>query len=328
MSFQMLSSLINGVGNKPVIILCHHNADPDALCSAFALSRLLKRCNVYIQVEIAAPQGISLLAKHLQNYLKIEYVSMPRIEEAGVIVIVDTNTLQQLESLQERIKNSGSPIVVIDHHAPHPETAKVASLMFVDDKLSSTCEIVYGFYRDMNLKPDLLEASALFVGMAYDSRHFILANSNTFKTVGELLEVGVKAEEIMNWLSLPMAMSERVARLKASQRMRFIELKGWIVAFSHVSAYQASSARALVNLGVHVAAVAGEKKGMLQMSLRASNAFHTETNIHLGRDIAAPLGRTLKGMGGGHATSAGVNGFGDIDIALAKCEAILKDLLA
>jgi nanoRNase/pAp phosphatase (c-di-AMP/oligoRNAs hydrolase) len=84
----------------------------------------------------------------------------------------------------------------------------------------------------------------------------------------------------------------------------------------------------MIELGAHVAAVAGEKNGALEISLRSSLEFYKETNIHLGRDIAKPAGEYLRGMGGGHATAAGVNGEGDIEIGLKRCLWLLKEKLA
>jgi hypothetical protein len=49
--------------------------------------------------------------------------------------------------------------------------------------------------------------------------------------------------------------------------------------------------------------------------------------VHLGRDVAKPLGEFLHGMGGGHAVSAGVNGVGDVEACLKRCLRLLKDRL-
>jgi nanoRNase/pAp phosphatase (c-di-AMP/oligoRNAs hydrolase) len=125
-----------------------------------------------------------------------------------------------------------------------------------------------------------------------------------------------------------MDFSERVARLKASRRTRLFRVGNWIIALSHVSAYEASAARALVALGAHVGAVAGSKNGRIEISLRSSLEFNKQTGVHLGRDIAKPLGEYLHGMGGGHATAAGVNGEGDVEIGLKRCIALLKEKLA
>jgi nanoRNase/pAp phosphatase (c-di-AMP/oligoRNAs hydrolase) len=126
---------------------------------------------------------------------------------------------------------------------------------------------------------------------------------------------------------MPIESSERIARLKAAKRRKLVRVNGWLVAFSHVSAYQASSARAMVSLGAHVAVVAGSRGEKVQISLRASPDFYKKTGVHLGKDIARPLGEYLNGMGGGHSLSAGVNGVGDVEAASKRCLRLLKERL-
>jgi nanoRNase/pAp phosphatase (c-di-AMP/oligoRNAs hydrolase) len=178
---------------------------------------------------------------------------------------------------------------------------------------------------DMNVRFTKTEAMSLFLGIAFDTRHFILANSTTLKIVADLIDAGVNAREALSLLSLPMKESERVARLKASRRVKLFKIGGWLVAFSHVGAYQASAARALVSLGVHVAIVGGQKNETLSISMRASQDFHQKTRVHLGRDLARPLGQHFQGMGGGHAVSAGVNGVGNFETCIKRCVRLLKE---
>jgi nanoRNase/pAp phosphatase (c-di-AMP/oligoRNAs hydrolase) len=243
-------------------------------------------------------------------------------------VLLDTNTIQQLNNLAEKVRTSKAPIIVIDHHAAHPETEQMAKICVTNEEASSTCEIVYDFFKQMSIKPDENEAKALFLGIVFDTRHFILANSTTLKNVAELIDVGVNAQETLSMLSLPMDFSERVARLKACRRAKLFKVGEWIIALSHVSAYQASAARAIIDLGAHVAVVAGQKNETLEISLRCTREFHEKTGIHLGKDIAKPLGEYINGMGGGHATAAGVNGLGDIETGLKRCLRLLKEKLA
>lgn len=309
-------------------LLCHHNADPDALCSAYAFQCLLKKLRPNMVTEIGTGQGISRLSKHLLNYLPINVNMHPNVENAQVIFLLDTNTIQQLGRLAERIANTAAPIIVIDHHAAHPETEQIAKLCVTNEEASSTCEIVYSFYEQLNIKPDLDVAKALFLGIAFDTRHFVLANSSTFKTIAELCDAGVNAQEVVALLSLPMDFSERVARMKACRRANLLKVGEWIIALSHVSAYQASAARALIDLGAHMAAVAGQRNESIEISLRCTREFNQKTGIHLGKDIAKPLGVLLQGMGGGHATAAGVNGAGDVDAGLKRCLRLLKEELS
>jgi nanoRNase/pAp phosphatase (c-di-AMP/oligoRNAs hydrolase) len=328
MSFNQIIKTLDELDARLVVLLCHHNADPDAICSSYVFASLLKRLKPHVEVEIGAPQGISRLSKHLLQFLPINVKVEPNVEKADVMVLLDTNTIQQLNNLAEKIKNSKAPIIVIDHHATHPETEKIAHICITNEDASSTCEIVYTFFKEMNTKPDKDEAKALFLGIAFDTRHFVLANSSTLKAIAELIDAGVNAQETLPLLSLPMDFSERVARLKASRRARLFKIRDWIIALSHVSAYQASAARALMELGAHVAVVAGQKNESIEISLRCTREFHNKTGVHLGKDIAKPLGEFLHGMGGGHASAAGVNGFGDIESGLKRCLRLLKEKLS
>jgi len=280
-----------------------------------------------IHVEIAAAQGPSKLSKHILRTLPIRLIATPYIEKADVLVLLDTNTTQQLADWQERVERSGKPIVVIDHHATHPETKRIADLCIADETASSTCEIVYSLFQESRVKLSKREALALFLGIAYDTKHFTIATSKTFKVIADLVETGIKAEEALALLSMPMETSERIARLKAARRLDLIKIGDWLIGTSNVSAYQASAARALLMLGIHVAIVGGEEGGKIRMSLRASRIFYDNTGIHLGKDIANPLGEYVHGMGGGHATSAGVNGEGDLELAFKKAVRILSGKL-
>jgi len=311
-----------------IVLLCHHNADPDAICSAYALASLLKRLRPNAEFEIGAAQGISRLSKHILDYLSIVVNMQPNVEKADAIVLLDTNTIQQLDNLAEKVQSSRAPLIVIDHHVAHPETQRQAKLCITNEESSSTCEIIYGLFKETGITANVNEAKALFLGITFDTRHFILANSSTLKTVAELIDVGVNAQQALGMLSLPMDFSERVARLKACRRVKLFKIGNWIIAFSHVSAYQASAARSMIEIGAHVAAVAGQKNENIEISLRCTREFYEKTGIHLGKDIAKPLGEYLHGMGGGHSTAAGVNGVGDVETGLQRCLRLLKERLA
>jgi len=325
MSFAEVAALLDTLDADLAVLLCHQNADPDAICSAYAFSGLLKRLRPKMNVEISAAQSISRLSKHLLQQVPVEIKSEPALEKADVIFLLDTNTIQQLDTLADKLRNIETPIIVIDHHASHPETEQLAALCITNEESSSTCEIVYDFYKQMNMKPNENEAQALFLGISFDTRHFVLASTTTFKNIAELTDLGVNAQDTLAMLSMPMDFSERVARLKALRRTKLFRIGDWIVAVSHVSAYEASAARALIEAGAHVAAVAGSKDKRLEISLRSTLDFYKQSKVHLGRDIAKPLGEFLHGMGGGHATAAGVNGEGDIVAGLKQCVSLLRE---
>jgi phosphoesterase RecJ-like protein len=328
MSFTDITKLLDEANAHFILLLCHHNADPDAVCSAYAFQNLLSKYRSHMVAEIGTGQGISRLSKQILQHIPIFVNLQPNVEKADAIVLLDTNTTQQLGHLAERVLKTKAPIIVIDHHATHPQTKQMAKFCVTNEEASSTCEMVYGFYKQLNMKPGSNEAKALFLGITFDTRHFVLANSATFKTIAELCDIGVNPQEELSSMALPMDFSERIARMKACRRAKLIKIGSWIIAFSHVSAYQASAARALVDLGTHMAAVAGQKNEKVEISLRCTRDFNQITGIHLGRDIANPLGEFLQGMGGGHATAAGVNGTGAADKGLKRCLRLVKEKLS
>jgi phosphoesterase RecJ-like protein len=326
MQIQEILNLIDRLDAKLAVFLCHNNADPDAIGSAFAFKGLLQRLRPSLETEIAAASGTSRLSKSMIDVLPIELTDEPRIEKADLIILLDTNTIQQLDDWGKKIKTD-CPVILIDHHASHPETETIATVSVADENASSTCEIVYRLFKESNITPSKDEAKALFLGLAFDTRHFVIATSETLKVVADLVDAGVDVQKTLPVISLPMENSERVARLKASNRMRLLQINHWLIALSHVSAYQASAARALIASGAHVAVVAGKKGDKIQVSFRSSRLFFDETDIHMGRDLATPLGEFLCGMGGGHSVSAGANGVGEINDCLDFCAKLIKKRL-
>ncbi len=328
MSFQDLTQILKETEASFVLLLCHRSADADAICSAYALQGLLKRFLPEVVTEIGCPQGVNKPSKQILDQMSITVNLKPNIESAEAIVLLDMNTIEQLDEVAGTIKKSSAPKIIIDHHAPSPETMKMCKLCIIDEKAAANCELIYRLYSQAQTQPNLNEAKALFVGIAFDTRHFALANSSTFGIVAQLVEKGIDAQETLAQFSLPIDSSERLAKLKACKRAKILRIEGWIIAVSHVSAYQAPAAKALVDLGAHMAAVAGKKDGKVELSLRSTRQFSEGAGVHLGVDVAAPLGEYLQGVGGGHAMAAGVSGKGEIDQALKQCVVLLRQKIA
>ena len=322
-----LKEALNGIrsilGNK-ACILFHHNADPDALCSAYALSRLLTTIREGIDVIISPSKDLSKISEKIAGHLGIRLEEDPSIEEMEVLFIVDTGSLQQLEEMKERVLASKVPIVVVDHHAEHPETRE-ASTIYIVEEATSTCEIIYELYKEEGVKPTPKVAEALLLGIAYDTRHFNIGTPRTFRTVGELLELDGDLSEILSLLTQTMDRPEKIARLKAGQRGRIHMIERWVIVSTEVRSYQASAARGLLALGADLVFVGGSREESIRISMRSTEEFYRETSIHLGKDVAMPLGEAFGGMGSGHSTAAGVNALGDLEEMLNRAVKVVAE---
>jgi phosphoesterase RecJ-like protein len=304
-----ISDISPYLGGK-ITIFCHRNADPDAFCSAYAVEKMIRQLNCETKVEIICPKGINLITKKIMNYYNIIAQTKSEIKGINTIIIVDTGSIHLLEGFEKTIESSNAHKIFIDHHAKDKNIEKIASLYIIDEHTSSTCELVYRIYKQLGLKPDEKVAQMLLIGITFDSRHFLIGNSQTFKIVGELLDLGADLHKALDLLSSELGMSEKIARLKASQRMTLKVKDSWVIASTDLGSFQSSAARGLLTLGADVVVVANQRKGSLKASLRSSNKFSKKTGIDLG-DIAKSLAVEFSGNGSGHASAAGMNGLGD-----------------
>jgi nanoRNase/pAp phosphatase (c-di-AMP/oligoRNAs hydrolase) len=307
-----------------VLLICHHNADPDAVGAAYGVGELARSLDPSTDVVIVTPGGASRLSREVMEKLGIVASSNLSLDGVDAIVVVDTATMNQLDGFGEIVASADVPKLFIDHHSPHPSIAAIASTTIIDESVSSTCEIVHNLYKGLGITPSANVARALLVGIAYDSRHFSIGTSQTLKSASQLLELDGPLGDILSMLSSDRSRSEKIARLKAAQRLKLHEVQGWTVATSNLSSFQASAARALIRLGADVSMVAGKDKGELRASLRASERFYRETSVHLGSDVAKILGDEFSGAGSGHPTAAGVNGKGGLDSFLNRAVAIIS----
>lgn len=313
--------------SNKILIFTHQNADPDAICSAYAMQYLLKKFQKKVRIDIVTLEGVNKISKKVVELIPIKTTNIPVLKEVDFIIIIDTNNLQLLGKWGEVLKGTKIPIVIIDHHVTHPKMKRVASYSICDDNASSTCEIVFEIFNKMRIKYDKKVARALLIGIVCDTRHFILASSKTLVNVSELIKNGAKIEEAMRILQTPMSQSEIIARLKAIQRLDFKKIGDWLIANTKIGSYQASTARIVTYVGAHVAIVGGTRKQDVKISLRSTKDFFENTGIHLGRDIAIPIGELLEGVGGGHAMAAGINGTGEVDDVIKKCMDRLKSMI-
>lgn len=249
------------------------------------------------------------------------------IDDYELLLVCDTATLRQLEAWGDVVSSAETSKIFIDHHSPHPEVSNITSFHLVDEGASSTCEIVYTIYKKYGIAPSSTTARALMLGIIFDSKHLRLATSRTIQYISELLQVDGSMEKIFSLLVMKRGRPENIARLKAAQRMSLHMVGGWTIATSQLSSYQSSAARALIGLGGDVAIVAGRSKKALKASFRSSEGFHDESHVHLGRDLAMPLGEMFSGAGSGHPTAAGFNGEGDPKDFLKEALVLLTELL-
>ncbi len=290
---------------KEVILLSHKNADPDSFCSALVLYKLLKK--IGIKTRLASIESVSALSMNILEGEDIEVEIDPELD-SDALILLDVSSEGPLGNFHEEIKKSDIFKIIIDHHPKSGKPVKADKKLIVQSA-SSTVELVYDLLKELNINLDRRSAFELLYGMIAETAHLRYAKLKNFKMLSELMEkFNIELPEILNVLNTPLDISERIARIKAMQRVEFKRIKDFIIARSKIGSFEASSARALIRAGADVAVVTSTKKNGTRVSTRASSSFYNKTNIDLGKGPIQEIGRIIGGSGSGHPTAAGANG--------------------
>jgi nanoRNase/pAp phosphatase (c-di-AMP/oligoRNAs hydrolase) len=309
-TWDQIVKLLDETNSKNVLIVCHKNADPDAVGSAQSLRNLIMEyCPSISQVGIVA-EDVNQISKRMMELY-------PEITVAGEItfkpdafILVDVNSIEHTGKFASIVGGGARPIIIIDHHVPQTKSNRNVALKLVDEDASSTAEIVSSLSESVGRKPTKTEATILLTGIIYDSKRFSRIGKDVFHAANLLVDAGGDYKSALSVLKHTTERSEKIARLKAAQRAKVVEIGGWIVTCSSVSSFGASACRALIDLGSDVAIVTSKKKKDTRMTARSSSIFYETARLNLAK-LMEKIGIELGGHGGGHATAATVSGIED-----------------
>ena len=298
--------------NGKIGIFLHHNADPDAVCSAESVGQLVSNINAKLGYKIFS-DGINISAKRVAQAQNVVIYDNNDLEGIQLAISVDTGNASQLGKYESVFTDKKIPFIVIDHHASN-EMKNLTLHSVYDESSPSTCMIISKLYEQLGLTPDPRVATLLICGHLYDSRRFIHgATSNIFRLMAALIDAGGDYNAANEYLQNDMSLGEKIARLKAARRLQYLVIKDKIIVVSQVSSFESSSARSLISYGCDIVFVIAKQKDETRGSARATN----DIGLNVG-DILTNLAQELtvsfnkedeetSYSGGGHKNAAGIN---------------------
>ncbi|MEN2974368.1 MAG: DHH family phosphoesterase [Candidatus Caldarchaeales archaeon] len=312
---KLISNLVRelqAIKGLRISILTHEGGDPDSICSAFVLRKVMREIFQARDTFIIVPDTPTSHSKALLEYFSIDLLQDP--EDVEVYVVVDAGSPEQLSEYHKIILDKDKKVIVLDHHSEtyrrYPSHVKIYS----SESYQSLCELIYDLSEFLGLELNLKEVEALLIGIYYDTVRLSVADMETSIKFCKLMSRGIELNNILSRLEHTMDASERIARLKGAARMKIYRFGNWLIVITNVRAFQSSVARSLVSLGAHLALAIGEnEKNWLRGSIRASNDFVEETKINIGVDLAGDISYKLGGYGGGHASAAHLECKGTIE---------------
>lgn len=306
-----------------VIIMGHRTPDIDAVGAAIGLLKAAQMYNV--EANIVTEGSNPSIARMMDEIRKDDelYKTFISTEQAlqimtehTLLIVVDTHKASM--TMEPRLVQYASRIVVVDHHRRGEEFINDAVLVYLEPYASSTCELVTELLQYIHEKVKLspLEATMLLAGITVDTKQFALhTGSRTFEAAGFLRRVG--ADTILIQRMLKEDLQEYLSKAEIIKHARIV--------YDHVALVVTAPGMKIPQL--LIAQTADTLLGMT--NVKASFVISERPDGLIGIS-ARSLGRMNvqvvmeKLGGGGHLTNAAVQ----LDGTSKEAEARLLKVLA
>ena len=180
----MFESIVSKIEQyDSIVIFGHLNPDGDCYGSQIALRNILRLRYPHKKIYAVG----SGLKKFFDIIGKMDVVSDEIITQSLAIVL-DSNDLNRLE---DKRAATAKDFTKIDHHIDTFTFHEGPEV--IDDKATSTCELIYLLAKENDYEIDLMAASALYLGMMTDTARFQFATNfvRMFDIAKNLCALGV-----------------------------------------------------------------------------------------------------------------------------------------
>ncbi|NVM18988.1 MAG: DHH family phosphoesterase [Candidatus Lokiarchaeota archaeon] len=321
--------LLKYLKGKNLLITSHDLVDLDGFISGLSLKFFFENFFSNKNINLI----FSELSKHTKSFLKKFSQKFPNFDlsfhtnkeflNADVVIIVDSNNLDQIKLFNDNDLNI--PYIFIDHHLnlhkKYPNN--ISSLNLIFDNYSSTSEMVLEFFVDYDIKLPIPYKYLLVSAILTDSGFLSYGSTETIQNLNTILQGQVEIQDVLPLLEREKDVSEKIARIKALQRVNLIRINDWLIGVSHLSSFSASAASLLIKVGFDIGIVVSEDKSDYRITTRAKKQVCLKTGLHLGKIIS----EIYNVNGGGHDGAATLNGKNDVEEVLNQLIDKIKETL-
>ncbi|WP_350343488.1 DHH family phosphoesterase [Proteinivorax tanatarense] len=247
---------------KDILILCHDDADNDAIGAGFALTELLGG-------TLAVPQKISEHAIELIKKLAAKVIVNPDPSKYDLTIVVDTADGQQLPNI------SLDKFLLIDHHPTN--TLKEKAIGYIHEEVDATCQLVYALYKHLEKPITPAVALSLAAGILGDTVQLTKASNNAISDLGNILQDGnIGYSTVLNTFRVSGKL-ERKQKLIAATSAELYEYKETLLVFSNTEKnFLYYTAMMFLELGADLALVVYKDKDWIHLRLVKSNHCLTD----------------------------------------------------
>ncbi len=180
---------------KKILVSCHRGPDPDSIGSAMAFYYFLASLDK--EVETVCLDNVLHYCNFLPSIEIIKRVDYKKLDfsKFDLFIIPDSGSWDMVTG-SDSVELPKVTTIVIDHHKTNKGFGKIN---LVDKKATSTAEILYLMFKDMDIKitPDI--ATALLTGVISDTGIFQFkgVGAKTLGVAKNLMELGANKDEIV-----------------------------------------------------------------------------------------------------------------------------------
>ncbi|WP_053368606.1 DHH family phosphoesterase [Bacillus sp. FJAT-27245] len=193
-----------------VIVMGHKFPDMDSVGSAIGISKVaqMNQRDGYIvmnydEIDTGIQRLMAEIKQHpdlFERFITPEQ-ALDLATDATLLVIVDTHKPSLV--IDERVLDSISDVVVIDHHRRGEDFISNPLLVYMEPYASSTAELVTELleYQPKRAKFSMIEATALLAGITVDTKSFTLrTGARTFDAASYLRSLGADTILVQKFL--------------------------------------------------------------------------------------------------------------------------------
>ena len=196
MNYKQSTEILEEINNsKRILLNCHRSPDPDSIGSSLAMFEVLKKKGK--EVKIVGPSNIAEECRFLPNSELIEKIDFNNFsfDKWDLFIALDSSSWEMITDIVES-KRLPIKTLAIDHHATNQ---RFGNVNLIDEKVSSTAEMIYLILKDWNFEVSQTIAQSILTGIIGDTGAFQFPNTTlqTFEIVKELIQKGADKDEIV-----------------------------------------------------------------------------------------------------------------------------------
>jgi phosphoesterase RecJ-like protein len=219
--FKSISYIIEH--SNSILLFAHSNPDPDTVGSVYALYLYLKEKNKH--VDIACLDSFPL---YLTPVFTTQFHHPSELELQSYDSVIACDSVERGFDTISNTLHENQAVVLIDHHA---NLTLKGDVTLIDPSYSSTCEILYEYFKYTHHKINRDLATTLLLGILADTGNLQHANTtiDVLDATSDLLKKGASLHKISDVLSSNNNISTLKLWGKALDKARFNNETGMIV---------------------------------------------------------------------------------------------------